>query len=116
MEKSGKLISCAEIVKIVSQASGIPVADIRAKSKLSEKVLARQVSVALCCQFTSMSLTWIASYLGYSDHTSALHGRKRVSECLENPEALHAMAIRDLYETSLQMVQDKIWERRNGSR
>ncbi|MFT3983146.1 MAG: chromosomal replication initiator protein DnaA [Lachnospiraceae bacterium] len=76
------------IIEVVSEHFNIPPSDIYSKKRNSEIVLPRQIIMYLCRQMTDAPLTKIASLLGKKDHTTILHGEKKISADIETDESL----------------------------
>ncbi len=75
---SSIVISFREIIEVVSGVSGVPLADLYSARRMKEIVRPRQVVFWLCRRFTRRSLPVIGRYTGGRDHTTVLHGVRRV--------------------------------------
>lgn len=82
---------------------------IRKMGKNREKVVARQVTIALASVYCAVSMTWVCRALGYADHTPSVYAKKRVREAFrasavpsKRPrlDPVTGPAIRDLYRAS----------------
>ena len=76
------------IVSVVCDHFNIQVNDIRSKKRNAEIVRPRQIIMYLCRKKTDASLTKIAQLLGKNDHTTIIHGEKRIEELLDTDESL----------------------------
>lgn len=87
VQESTKIISVEMVQKTVAQFFAVTMADLRAKKRTKNIVVARQVAMYLCRNLASMSLPEIGNAFGGKDHTTVLHACKKVEGDLEsNPE------------------------------
>ena len=68
------------IIHVVAEHFGVKPEDITSKKRNSEFVQPRQVVMYLCRDLTDSSLVQIGKLLGKKDHTTVLHGIKKVTE------------------------------------
>lgn len=68
------------IISVVAEHFGVTSEDITSKKRNSEFVVPRQVVMYLCRDLTATSLTQIGKILGKKDHTTIIHGIKKISE------------------------------------
>ena len=68
------------IISIVAEDFGVTADDISSKKRNSEFVLPRQVVMYLCNILLDISLTGIAKYIGKKDHTTVIHGIKKIED------------------------------------
>jgi len=66
------------IINIVSEDFGVNPEDITSKKRSAEFVLPRQVCMYLCRNLVDISLHDVASILNKKDHTTVIHGIKRI--------------------------------------
>ena len=66
------------IINIVSEDFGVNPDDITSKKRSAEFVLPRQVCMYLCRNLVDISLNDIATILNKKDHTTVIHGIKRI--------------------------------------
>ena len=66
------------IINIVSEDFGVNADDITSKKRSAEFVLPRQVCMYLCRNLTDISLSDVATILNKKDHTTVIHGIKRI--------------------------------------
>jgi len=71
-----------KIVEMVSKVSGVPVHELKGKSKVAPLVDARQVIMFLAYRFTDRSLPVIGKELGGRDHTTAMHGERKIERII----------------------------------
>ncbi len=83
-----KEITPSLIISIVSEHFGIRAEDISSTKRNSEFVIPRQITMYLCREMTDYSLNNIGKLLGKKDHTTVLHGIKKIEEELKSNEEL----------------------------
>ena len=83
-----KDITPSLIIEVVAEHFGVNPEDITSKKRNSEFVQPRQVVMYLCRTLTATSLQSIAKILGKKDHTTVIHGIKKISEEIETNEDL----------------------------
>lgn len=71
------------IINVVAEHFGVKPEDIVSKRRNSEFVQPRQVVMYLCNKYTENSLANIGKILGKKDHTTVIHGIKKVTAELE---------------------------------
>lgn len=71
------------IINVVAEHFGVKPEDITSKRRNSEFVQPRQVVMYLCNKYTHNSLANIGKTLGKKDHTTVIHGIKKVTAELE---------------------------------
>ena len=81
-------ITLPYILELVSEQYGISTADIISKKKDAEIVLPRQIVMYLAKEMTQMPLKNIGQFLGGRDHSTVLHGKRKIEEQLQGDEAL----------------------------
>lgn len=79
-------ITPALIINIVADHFGVKPEDITSKRRNSEFVLPRQVVMYLCRNLIDISLENIAAILNKKDHTTVMHGCKRIENEIINNE------------------------------
>ena len=79
-----KMITPTIIIQVVAEHYGINAEDITSKKRNAEFVLPRQVVMYLCRELTDVSLTNIAKILDKKDHTTIMHGAKKIEEQMKN--------------------------------
>ena len=75
-----RLVSIENIQKTVAEYFKIRVADLLSKSRSRSIARPRQVAMALAKELTSHSLPEIGDAFGGRDHTTVLHGCRRIEE------------------------------------
>lgn len=83
-----KEITPSLIIHIVSEHFGVSAEDITSKKRNSEFVQPRQIVMYLCRELTDIPYTSIGKLLGKKDHTTIIHGVKKIEEDLRNNEEL----------------------------
>ena len=73
-----KEVTPSLIINIVADHFGVKPEDITSKRRNSEFVLPRQLVMYLCRNMTDISLESIATILNKKDHTTVMHGCKRI--------------------------------------
>ncbi len=81
-----KEITPTLIINIVADHFGVKPEDITSKRRNSEFVLPRQVVMYLCRTLIDISLENIATILNKKDHTTVMHGCKRIENEIMNNE------------------------------
>lgn len=75
------------IVQIVAEHFGISTSDILSGKRSKEIAYPRQIVMYLCRQMTTVPLQGIGKALGGKDHTTILHGAKKIAEDVLTNEA-----------------------------
>jgi len=73
-------LSMEDVVKKVSEVSGIPEGGIVGKSRRKEIVEARQTAMFLCRSILDSSLSSVGVFFGGRDHTTVMHAIKKIEE------------------------------------
>ncbi|MBD5449096.1 MAG: chromosomal replication initiator protein DnaA [Lachnospiraceae bacterium] len=81
-----KEVTPALIINIVAEHFGVNPEDITSKKRNSEFVLPRQIVMYLCRTLTASSLSGIGDILGKKDHTTVIHGIKKITAEVETNE------------------------------
>lgn len=76
------------IVDVVSEHFNISKDDITSKKRNAEYVLPRQIIMYLCRTMTAVSLQNIGKLLSKKDHTTVLHGIKKIEDKIKTDEEL----------------------------
>lgn len=79
------------IIEVVSEHFHISVDQMISKTRSSDIAKPRQIAMYLCKNMTSNSLDVIGNLLGGRDHSTIIHGIKRVTEEYENNESTRQM-------------------------
>lgn len=83
-----KEITPTLIINVVAEHFGVKPEDITSKKRNSEFVQPRQVVMYLCRELTDVSQVNIGKILGKKDHTTVIHGVKKIEAEMENNEEL----------------------------
>ena len=75
-----KEITPALIINVVAEHFNVKPEDITSKKRNAEFVQPRQVVMYLCLELTDTSFTNIGKLLGKKDHTTIIHGVKKIEE------------------------------------
>lgn len=81
-----KEITPTLIINVVAEHFGVKPDDIMSKKRNSEFVLPRQVVMYLCRELTNVSQINIGKILGKKDHTTVIHGVKKIEAEMQNSE------------------------------
>lgn len=81
-----KEITPSVIINVVAEHFGVRPEDIVSKKRNSEFVLPRQVVMYLCRELTNVSQINIGKILGKKDHTTVIHGVKKIEAEIQNSE------------------------------
>ena len=76
------------IINVVSEHFGITPLDLIGQKRSKELVFPRQIVMYLCGDMTSESLQNIGKALGGRDHTTIIHGTKKIASELKTDENL----------------------------
>lgn len=76
------------IINIVAEHFGINTLDLMGQKRSKELVFPRQITMYLCSEMTSESLQTIGKSLGGRDHTTVIHGVRKISSELKTDENL----------------------------
>ena len=87
-DSSPKKASIQTIQKTVAQHFDIPLDSLRAKTRISRVVLARQVAMYIARVQTDLSLVEIGKKTGGRDHSTVLHACKKVSRAMDQDPGL----------------------------
>ncbi len=79
-KKPNRELSMEDVVRKVSELSGIPEQGIVGKSRKQEIVEARQTAMFLCRNILDSSLSSVGIYFGGRDHTTVMHAIKTVEK------------------------------------
>jgi len=82
-----------EVVAAVARHYGVSLRDIRGHSRTKEIVRPRQVAMYLLREETEASLVEIGQELGGRDHTTVMHGIRKVERELERDNALRSQLV-----------------------
>jgi len=83
-----KVITPQFIIDVVAEHFNVSPDDITSKKINSEFVLPRQIVMYLCRTMTETPLTMIGKILGKKDHTTVMHGIKKITEGIATNEEL----------------------------
>ena len=86
-----KVISTEYIIDIVSEHYGVTVSDILSTRKSTEITFPRQVVMYLCRQMTAESAEEIGKAIGGRDHSTIIHGIKKVTEEYDTNETTRTL-------------------------
>ena len=89
-----RLVTPELIISMVAEQYDITPADITGNKRNSKIVYPRQIAMYLCHEMLDMPLTQIGTYLGKRDHTTIIHGIKKIEEELKNsPQTQSTIAL-----------------------
>ncbi|MDP8211914.1 MAG: chromosomal replication initiator protein DnaA [Candidatus Zapsychrus exili] len=88
VKETAKIITIEMVQKEVVKHFNMSLADIRAKRRNKNIVLARQIAMHLARQLTNLSLPEIGNAFGGKDHTTVLHSCKKIEQALESDVGL----------------------------
>lgn len=81
-----------DIIKVVARSEGVTVADILGASRSKEITRARHRAMYLAKRITGKSLPDLGRRFGVRDHTTVLHGVRKIEmQCARDPRALAAI-------------------------
>lgn len=76
------------IIDTVAEHFGISPADISSNKRNSEIVVPRQIVMYLCRNLIDIPLKSIGSYIGKRDHSTVIHGIKKIEEEIDNSDTM----------------------------
>ena len=79
------------IIEVVSEHFHISVDQMISKNRSNDIAKPRQIAMYLCKNMTSSSLDTVGALLGGRDHSTIIHGVKKVSEDYKNNESTRAL-------------------------
>lgn len=83
-----KQITPDYIIEVVAEHYGITVNDLKSQRRNSEYVLPRQVYMYITSKLTQESLQNIGKYINKKDHTTVIHGIKKITGDIEDNKEL----------------------------
>lgn len=83
-----KEVTPSVIISTVAEHFHVSVEDIRGNKRSSEIVMPRQIAMYLCSNLTSAGLKKIGTEMGGRDHSTVLHGSRKISQELKTSEEL----------------------------
>jgi chromosomal replication initiator protein len=83
-----KKITTGMIQETVAQHFDIPIESLKAKTRISRVVLARQVAITITRALTDLSLVQIGKRFGGRDHSTILHALRKIEAVQANDPAL----------------------------
>ena len=83
-----KEITPSLIISVVAEHFHISVDDIKSYKRNSEVVFPRQIAMYLCSNMTSVGLKKIGAEMGGRDHTTVLHGSRKIASDLKTSETV----------------------------
>lgn len=86
-----RVITPELIISTVAEHFQIPVSDILGKKKNAQIVYPRQIAMYLCRHITDTPLQTVGTYLGRKDHTTVIHGVKKIEQEMEEKESTRVL-------------------------
>ena len=83
-----KEVTPALIISIVAEHFHITEDDIKSNKRNSEIVYPRQIAMYLCSNMTSVGLKKIGAEMGNRDHSTVLHGSKKIEEEIKTSDTV----------------------------
>lgn len=83
-------IALDDIIRVVTGAFAVRLADLQSKKRTRSIVLPRQICMYLARALTILSLEEIGGYFGGRDHSTVLHAEEKIRSDMENDSALAA--------------------------
>lgn len=81
-------VTCELIIETVAEHYHISPDDIKSSKRNKEIAYPRQICMYLCRKMTADSLQAVGNSLGKKDHTTIIHGEKKISDDLKHDENL----------------------------
>ena len=79
-------VTCELIIETVAEHFNISPDDIKSTKRNKEIAYPRQICMYLCRKMTADSLQAVGNSLGKKDHTTIIHGEKKISDDLKKDE------------------------------
>ena len=76
-------VSPKQVVEKVAKYYDLSVAELKSKSRVSHIMLARQVAMFLLSKELKLSTNKVASEVNVKDHTTVMHGIKKIEKSLK---------------------------------
>lgn len=92
---SANFLTADMVVALVAQYFGLTIKDIKGKKRHANLVLARQIAMYLCRALLGESYPNLGQVFGGKDHSTVMHGVKKISESLVSNKDIHK-AVTDL--------------------
>src|SRR5690606_204333 len=83
-----KTITIDLIATNVANYFRIPIGDLRGKSRLKDITFARHIAMYMSHKITKTTLEEIGDYYGKRDHTSVIHGIKKIERLIKEDSKL----------------------------
>lgn len=83
-----KIITIDSIAKEVASYFKIPIGDLRSKSRLKDITYARHIAMYMSHKITKTTLEEIGDFYGKRDHTSVIHGIKKIERLIKEDSQL----------------------------
>lgn len=83
-----KEITPALILSVVAEHFHVTEDDIKSKKRNAEIVYPRQIAMYLCSNMTSVGLNKIGEEIGKRDHTTVLHGSKKIASEIKTSDSV----------------------------
>lgn len=81
-------ITCSLIMDIVADHFHVTTADLKSTKRNSEIAYPRQIAMYLCSNLTTIGYKRIGSEMGNRDHSTIIHGNKKITSEMEKNETL----------------------------
>ncbi len=81
-----KVVTPESIINIVAEHFDITVEEIKGDKRAKKIAYPRQIAMYLCREMTSANLQSIGALMGGKDHTTILHGARKIEEEVKNSE------------------------------
>jgi chromosomal replication initiator protein len=85
----------ADVIKLVAETYNITIEQLKSKRRTQDLALARQVAMYIAREKVSASLNQIGRAFGGRDHTTVMHGCKKISEMMSK-DPLFKGSVKDL--------------------
>ncbi len=90
LDNREKVITNDLVQKVVAEAFGVKISDLKSKRRTKAVVLPRQVAMYLCRNHAGSSLPEIGNFFGGKDHSTVIHACKVIEEKKEKDPELRA--------------------------
>jgi chromosomal replication initiator protein len=90
LDNREKILTNELVQKVVAEAFGVKISDLKSKRRTKAVVLPRQVAMYLCRNQAGSSLPEIGNFFGGKDHSTVIHACKVIEEKKEKDPELRA--------------------------
>ena len=87
--ENARPVTAEEIQRVVAEAFGVTVADLKSDRRTHAVTYPRQVAMYLCRELTDLSLPKIGQAFGGRDHTTVMHADRKIRQLMAERRSLY---------------------------